>query len=141
MTWSSPSGPPRKTKPSSASPCMNSACSSQASCSRRPREKSQLGPRSRVRTNTGTARAYGLPAEKPQRRIVDLGETAESERAEHQPDVTDADVPPLAVAPEVDDDAEQPRRDDVRRVARLQQHAHAGQSDPVAAFLARQTAF
>jgi hypothetical protein len=38
-----PIGPPRTTKPSSARSSMNTACSSQSSCSRRPRYASQLG--------------------------------------------------------------------------------------------------
>src|SRR5436309_16106932 len=46
--------------------------------------------------------------EQAKRRIVDRREAGQDECTEHEADVTHADVPPLAVAPQVDDDAEQP---------------------------------
>src|SRR5436305_14904897 len=49
--------------------------------------------------------------------VVDRCESTEGQRAEHEAEVADGDVVPLAVAEQVDDDPREPRGDDVGAVA------------------------
>ena len=58
---------------------------------------------------------------------ADGSEPPEHECGSHQAEVADGDVVVLAVAEQVDDDAGQPRGDDVGGVARLHQHEDAGE--------------